>query len=126
MFNRKSFTSWLCLLVINALPFVLNICFYHTGSMDDLVLFLPVFVLLTLLNFRTCKEAKYFVFVQGFMLVCIMISNVISTELYYHLISDDAMTPVVGKLFLYLEAGICLMTSIIVTLIISKNKPRKS
>lgn len=112
----QSAFQWFCLLLLNAMPFILNVLFFRTGSVDDLLLFVPVYIVLLMLNYKLCKELKHFVLVQLFMLIYIVVSNIASTNLYYQIVSDDPMTPVVGKLFLYLEAGILLISTAIAAL----------
>lgn len=118
--NSKSAFRWILLLFVNAVPFAFNVFFYQTGSMDDLFLFLPVYIALTTLNAHVCNKTQHYVLIQTFTLVCIIASNIISTNLYYQMISDDPMTPVVGKLFLYLEAGILLISTAIIAMMKAK------
>ena len=115
--------KWIFLFLINALPFVLDVLFYTTGAMDNLHLFLPIFAGLTLLNYRNCQKVIPYILYQAFMLVCIICAGYASTYLYYHNISNDSMTPVVGELFVYLESLTNTVTTVITAVIKAvKNK----
>ena len=53
MKNLWNKCKWIFLFLINVLPFALDVIFYHTGSTDELFLFLPIFAGLTLLNYAS-------------------------------------------------------------------------
>ena len=109
--------KWMLLLLINALPFVLDVLFYTTGAMDNLYLFLPIFAGLTLLNYRNCQKVIPYILYQAFMLVCIICAGYASTYLYYHNVSNDFMTPVVGKLMTLLGANISIVAAVITSVV---------
>ena len=109
--------KWILLLLINAFPFILDVLFYTMGKMDDLFLFLPVFAGLTVLNYTNCKKVTPYILYQTFMLVLIICAGYVSTYLYYHNISNDFMTPVVGKLMTFLGAGINMIATVITSVI---------
>ena len=109
--------KWIFLFLINALPFVLDVLFYTTGKMDDLYLFLPIFAGLTLLNYRNCQKVIPYILYQAFMLICIVCAGYASTYLYYHNISNDFMTPVVGELMTLLGASISIVATVITSVV---------
>ena len=109
--------KWIFLFLINALPFVLDVLFYTTGAMDNLYLFLPIFAGLTLLNYRNCQKVIPYILYQAFMLVCIICAGYASTYLYYHNVSNDFMTPVVGKLVTLLGASISIVATVITSVV---------
>ena len=109
--------KWIFLFLINALPFVLDVLFYTTGAMDNLHLFLPIFAGLTLLNYRNCQKVVPYILYQAFMLVCIICAGYASTYLYYHNVSNDFMTPVVGKLMTLLGASISIVATVITSVV---------
>ena len=109
--------KWIFLFLINALPFVLDVLFYTTGAMDNLYLFLPIFAGLTLLNYRNCQKVIPYILYQAFMLVCIICAGYASTYLYYHNVSNDFMTPVVGKLMMLLGASISIVATVIASVV---------
>ena len=109
--------KWLFLFLINALPFVLDVLFYTTGAMDNLFLFLPIFAGLTLLNYRNCQKVIPYILYQAFMLVCIICAGYASTYLYYHNVSNDFMTPVVGELVTLLGASISIVATVITSVV---------
>ena len=109
--------KWIFLFLINALPFVLDVLFYTTGKMDDLYLFLPIFAGLTALNYRNCQKVIPYILYQAFMLVCIICAGYASTYLYYHNISNDFMTPVVGELMTLLGASISIVATVITSVV---------
>ena len=98
MKNLWNKCKWIFLFLINVLPFALDVIFYHTGSTDELFLFLPIFAGLTLLNYMNCQKVIPYILYQAFMLICIICAGYASTYLYYHNVSNDFMTPVVGEL----------------------------
>ena len=104
--------KWVFLLLINALPFVLDVIFYTTGGMDNLFLFLPVFTGLTFLNYKNCQKVIPYCLYQAFMLICIVCAGYASIYLYYHNVSNDSMTPVVGQLITLLGAGINIIATV--------------
>ena len=109
--------KWIFLFLINALPFVLDVLFYTTGAMDNLYLFLPIFAGLTLLNYRNCQKVIPYILYQAFMLVCIICAGYASTYLYYHNVSNDFMTPVVGELVTLLGASISIVATVITSVV---------
>jgi hypothetical protein len=115
--------KWIFLFLINALPFVLDVLFYTTGKMDNLFLFLPIFAGLTALNYRNCQKVVPFILYQAFMLICIICAGYASTYLYYHNVSNDFMTPVLGKFITLLCAGISIVATLITAVVKAvKNK----
>ena len=109
--------KWIFLFLINALPFVLDVLFYTTGATDNLYLFLPIFAGLTALNYRNCQKVIPYILYQAFMLVCIICAGYASTYLYYHNVSDDFMTLVVGKLMTFLDASISVVATVITSVV---------
>ena len=109
--------KWVFLLLINALPFVLDVIFYPAGAMVDLYLFLPVFTGLTVLNYKNCQKVIPYCLYQAFMLICIVCAGYASTYLYYHNISNDILTPVVGKLMTLLGASISIVATVITAVV---------
>ena len=109
--------KWIFLFLINALPFALDVLFYTTGKMDNLFLFLPIFAGLTVLNYRNCQKAVPYILYQVFMLICIICAGYASTYLYYHNVSNDFMTPVVGELMTLLGASISIVATVITAVV---------
>lgn len=114
MWNKH---KWILLLLINALPFVLDVLFYTMGKMDNLYLFLPIFAGLTALNYRNCKKVIPYILYQAFMLICIICAGYASTYLYYHNVSNDFMTPVVGELMTLLGVSISIVATVITAVV---------
>ena len=115
--------KWMFLLLINALPFALDVTFYSVGAMVDLYLFLPIFAGLTVLNYRNCQKVVPYILYQAFMLVCIICDGYASTYLYYHNVSNDFMTPVVGELMTFSGASISIVATVITAVVKAvKNK----
>ena len=109
--------KWLFLILINALPFVLDVLFFFTGKMDNLFLFLPIFAGLTVLNYLNCQKVIPYILYQAFILVLIICTGYASTYLYYHNVSNDSLTPVVGMLVTLLGAGINILATVITAVI---------
>ncbi len=115
--------KWIFLILINALPFAADVLFFATGKTDNLFLFLPIFVGLSILNYQNCKKTISYILYQAFMLACIICAGYASTYLYYHNISNDSMTPIVGELFVYLESITNTVATVITAVIKAiKNK----
>ena len=108
---------WIFLFLINALPFVLDVLFYTTGAMDNLYLFLPIFAGLAALNYRNCQKVVPYILYQVFMLICIICAGYASTYLYYHNVSNDFMTPVVGELMTQLGVSISIVATVITSVV---------
>ena len=109
--------KWMLLLLINALPFGLDVLFFTMGVMDNLYLFLPILAGLTALNYRNCQKVVPFILYQAFMLICIICAGYASTYLYYHNVSNDFMTPVVGELMTILQAGFNVVATAITAIV---------
>ena len=119
------YKKWIFLILVNALPFVLDVLFYTRGGLDNLFLLLPIIAGLAFLNHSNSRNVFEFILYQVFMLVCIICSGYASTYLYYHNVSDDSMTPVVGMLMAFLGASICIITTVIIAIVRAvKNKKR--
>ena len=117
MKNLWNKCKWIFLFLINVLPFALDVIFYHTGSTDELFLFLPIFAGLTLLNYMNCQKVIPYILYQAFMLICIICAGYASTYLYYHNVSNDFMTPVVGELMTILQAGFNVVATAITAIV---------
>ena len=109
--------KWIFLLLINALPFALDIIFYSSGAVVDLFLFLPVLAGLTILNFKNCQKVIPYILYQAFILICTVGTGYASTHLYYHNVSNDFMTPVVGELMTLLGTSINIAATVITAVI---------
>ena len=105
--------KWPLLILVNTLPFALFVLFYPGGIMRDILLFLPFFAGLTALNFQNCNKPLHFIFIQMYILICLVGSGYASTYLYYHNISNDSMTPVAGQVVVALEAATNIVTTAI-------------
>ena len=117
MNNIRNRFKWIFLLLINALPFALDIIFYSFGAVVDLFLFLPVLAGLTILNFKNCQKVIPYILYQAFILICTVGTGYASTHLYYHNVSNDFMTPVVGELMTLLGTSINVAATVITAVI---------
>lgn len=109
--------KWILLLLINALPFGFDVIFYSAGAPADLVLFLPVFIGLTVLNYKISQKLIPYILYQAFMLICIICSGYASTYLYYHNISNDFMTLVVGEFMTLLGVSISVFVTVVTSVV---------
>jgi len=113
---RKILTKfkWPLLVLINALPFLLNVVCFKIGAMDDLYMFLPIFLGLTALNFKNCNKITQFIALQSFILMCVVLTGYAGTYLYYHNVSSDSLTPMIGMGLVLLQVvAIIIITTII-------------
>ena len=111
------------LILINTLPFAMDILFYSIGGIDNLYLFLPAFAALTILNYRYTNKVVHYIIIQFYLLVCLFSSGCISTHLYYNNISDDPMTPAIGMLLVFAGSIVIVITTVI-TGIVKRNQRR--
>ncbi len=109
--------KWIFLILINALPFVLDVLFFTAGKMDNLFLFLPIFAGLTVLNYLNCQRVIPYILYQTFILVLIICAGYASIYLYYHNVSNDSMTLVVGELMTFWGASINIIATVITAVI---------
>ena len=117
MKNARNKYKWIFLLLINGLPFMLVVILYPIASSLELFLFLPVFAGLTVLNYMNCKKTIPYILYQAFILICIICAGYASTSLYYHHISNDFMTPVVGEFMTVLQAGINIIATFVTAIV---------
>ena len=110
------------LILINALPFAMDILFYSNGGMDNLFLFIPAFAGLTMLNYHFTNQVVHYIIIQFYFLVCLISSGCISTHLYYNNISDDPMTPAIGMLLVYSSSIVVVITTVITGIAKKKSK----
>ena len=115
----------LLLILINTVPFALDVIFYSNGSMDNFYLFLPVFALLTILNYYYFDKVAHYVIIQVYLLACLISSGCISTHLYYNNISNDPMTPAVGMLLVYSGSIVVVITTVISAIVKKRSKTAK-
>ena len=101
------------LILINTIPFALDVIFYSNGSVDNFYLFFPIFAVLTILNYYFSNKVSHFVILQVYLLACLIFSGCISTHLYYTNISDDSMTPAIGMLSAYAGSVVVVITTVI-------------
>lgn len=99
------------LMTINALPFVILVFLYECGAPLDVLVFPPVAAGLILLNHYACEKVTGFVLAQAYMGLCIFFKGNFSTYLYYHNISSDWATPVVGKLTVFAELCVIMLAT---------------
>lgn len=110
------------LIIINTLPFALDVLFYSNGGVDNLYWFIPAFAALTILNYRFTNKVVHYIIIQFYILVCLISSGCISTHLYYNNISDDPMTPAIGMLLVYSSSIVVVITTVIAGIAKKKSK----
>lgn len=98
------------------LPGALDVLLYRNGAMDNLILFLPIVLGLSVLHYKFCPKAWQFFCMQILMLLCSVIGGDWSANLYYRNVSNDALTPVIGELRIILQAIIILCIAIAATM----------
>ena len=109
--------KWIFLLLINLLPFALDVILYTGGVTVDVVLFLPVLAGLTVLNYKSCKKTGVFLLYQAFMFLCILCAGQASIHLYREFISDDSVRPLIDLLLILLGGGIQLVVTLITAIV---------
>lgn len=105
---------WLLLLLINAAPFVLNVLFYTSGSIDELVWFVPVLLALTVCNLKNTNKFWHYLVLNLFDILCIVALGAAAVYLYYHNISSDPETPLVGAVVTMIEVYAVVITAAVV------------
>ena len=122
---RISKCKWFVLFLANIAPALIDILLYRMGSMDDLYLFVPFFGFLTFFNYCNCDKVWQFLCMQLYMIAGIVCSNGMVTQIYYQYISNDFMTPVVGVVMIMAEAGIGIVTTVVVAVVKAVIKHKK-
>ena len=86
------------LVFINIIPFMLFIPFYANGALIGLtlLLFLLIQSVLNLINFVFTQKYSFYLFLNLLMIVTNSVCSSVTTRLYYHNISSDSMTLVLG------------------------------
>ena len=90
---------------------------YSFGAPLEILMFPPVFAVLTFMNYNSFEKTLHYVMIQSYLLVCMFCSGCISTYLYYHNISGDNMTPAIGLLMILLGSVIVVITTVITSLV---------
>ena len=104
---------WPLLIVINLIPFLLKIAMYPLGGMLDIFAFPFVFGGLAFVNYKLFDKPVHYFIIQFYQLVCMFCSGCISTYLYYHNISSDSLTPVVGNYMVIAGSVIIVVITVI-------------
>lgn len=102
---------WLLLILINAAPFVLNVLFYTSGCIDELVWFVPVLLALTVCNLKSINKFWHYLVLSLFDILCIVALGAAAVYLYYHNISSDPETPMVGAFVTMIEVYAVVITA---------------
>lgn len=106
---------WLLLILINAAPFVLDVLFYRTGSVDELFWFVPVLLALTFCNFKWTNKFWEYLVLNLFDIFCIVGEGAAATYLYYHNVSSDPETPLVGAFMIMVEVCAVVIIAAVVS-----------
>ena len=101
------------LILINTIPFALDVIFYRAGAPLELPLFLIAVIILSSLNNQCCNKALHYVIVQLYLLACLISAGYISTHLYYTNISADPMTPAIGMGIVFFWTVIVIIITVV-------------
>ncbi len=113
MKNPSLKRKFLIFMLIESVPFILNLVFYKNGAVDDIYLLLPVLIAITVLNVCVFKKASHFLLMQASTLLFTFLSEVLSSHLYFFLVSSDEMTKGIGIGFTVLGAvAVIILTHI--------------
>ncbi len=97
----------LFLIIINIFACTLDVIFYTNGLMDNLLLFIPIALLLTCLNYFLCNKTVHLIIIQSLTAISCFICTSISVYLYdKYISSNDELGFVVSLLFLFGQIGI--------------------
>ena len=105
------------LILINILPFALNVLFYRTGAVDDYLLHVPILIGLSILNYKNSSKVSQLLLLHMLILICTVSAGFASSYLYYHNVSNDSMTPIIFQLMLIIEVTVSII-SMTVTVIL--------
>ena len=109
-------TRYFVLLLINAIPMVLNVLLFRIGGWFQLVGMLPCLACLTRLNFKYAGIGG-FTLLQGYYALCRLIGGYVTTMLYTRNVSDDQMSYVIGQLFTVCELIMIFMVTCVAIII---------
>ena len=120
MFSKKY--KFPLLILLNTLPFVLNVLLYRHSTMTAF-LFPLIFIILSTLNYDASKKTVYYILLQAYILICTVCSGYASARLYFLNISSDPVSIAICHLQVYTGAAIIVITTVITAIIkATKNK----
>lgn len=95
------------MVLLNTLPFWLCCMLFPIGALTDLIS-LMLILTLTYYNFMETKKLHAFLLLNGVLLVATATGSIVMTWLYYHFVSSDAETPIVGMALAYIMSVFAL------------------
>lgn len=104
--------------VLNYILVLFGLVFYRGGAPLITLFFILTQAALTVMNCLTAKNIPELIWYSVNLLVSTIIGNILSSQLYYHNISSDSRTLLVGKVML--QIGIVYVIAISVIAIIIK------
>ncbi|MBQ8697127.1 MAG: hypothetical protein IJ519_05340 [Clostridia bacterium] len=100
--------SVIILILINAAPFAFNILTYQTGVISASLRGIIVTFVLVAINFLYVKGVVPFLLTEFLSVAATALTGYVCTYLYYHNVSSDHMSLVVGEILTQVQAGILL------------------
>ncbi|MBQ6558989.1 MAG: hypothetical protein IJL81_06430 [Clostridia bacterium] len=99
--------------LLNYIPVLLSVLLFRFGA----PLLWPVFIIsqvvLIIINFVLSRKKSELIIYSINLLLSTVIANALLTYLYYHIVSDDAETIMVGELGLFVGAVFVFVLSLI-------------
>lgn len=105
--------KWPLVFIVNTLPFVLNVAFFSLGIINDLVFIFLYAIFLVAFNYWACRKVFSYILVHLYVVVCIIVSRKIATDLYYQHVSNDYMTPLVGGFLTFAESVLFAIATVV-------------
>lgn len=114
------------LMLLMLLPFAMGVLFYRCGAMLDLGFIIPCSALLLWLNYRMTDKTLHFILFQLYELALLLSCGWFSAQLYYHNVSNDAMSLAIGWLMTYAELIAFTVASVIAAVVKALRHRRSS
>jgi len=95
--NKLRFTFFILMNIINYVLVVPAVLLYKGGSPVTIPLFLSLQLALIIADFFASENTRQLCILSINLLISTIVANILSTQLYYHNISSDAETLLVGK-----------------------------
>ena len=88
--KKSSLTlKFLIFMLIESVPFVLDVIFYKSGAVDEVFWLLPTLIAVSILNFFIFKKPSHFVIMQTSILLLASLCEVLETILWNFYAGDD-------------------------------------
>ena len=118
--KKSSLTlKFLIFMLIESVPFVLDVIFYKSGAVDEVFWLLPTLIAVSILNFFIFRKASHFVIMQASILLLGSLCQVLETVLWNFYVCDDGWGWAFCQLYIIIST-VALVLQTIVGYILAK------